>query len=251
MTLKHGDLIGMIFNDISVDEFKPKAGTVEDVIVVAFCLRDRAPAEDLNTFIQRSFIDTLDSDVSNGTDQDGHYLLFVEMERNTEFFKNFQALLKDISNLTGHVQWKVKTYLSNGKEFDYTDPKLEKYVVLNPKEYITKDKFKMANLKEEIEFFFQDTYISDLTIKENTITISDSRRTIQADVVDTGDYDLVIDRNLLKESAFRLTNKSQEQQILENILGNCSVFPIENYLCVGRGDRIILLKNTEIVYKER
>jgi hypothetical protein len=251
MTLKHGDLIGMIFNDVSIDEFKPKAGKVEDVIVVAFCLKDKSPAEDLNTFIQRSFIETLDSDVSNGTDQEGHYLLFVEFDRNDKFFKNFQALLKDIQNLTGRVQWKVRTYLSDGLEFDYTDPKLEKYVVLDPKEYITKDKYKMANIKEDIEFFFQDTYISDLTIQENTITISDNRRTIRADVVDTGDYDMVIDRNLLKESAFRLTNKTQEQQILENILGNCSVFPIENYLCVGRGDRIILLKNTEIVYKGR
>ena len=60
MSLKNGDLAGTILPEVSIDEFQPKAGDEQDVIVVAFYLDDQTPADDLNTFIQRGFIDTLD-----------------------------------------------------------------------------------------------------------------------------------------------------------------------------------------------
>ena len=70
MSLKNGDLAGTILPDVSIDEFEPKAGKDLEVIVVAFYLDDEAPAADLNTFIQRGFIDTLDVEVSPSTDEE-------------------------------------------------------------------------------------------------------------------------------------------------------------------------------------
>src|SRR4249920_668364 len=126
MSLKNGDLAGTVLPDVSIDEFEPKAGDEKDVIVVAFYLDDEEPAEDLNTFIQRGFIDTLDVEVSPNTDEEGRYLVFVEMSRNDTFPNKFQALLKDVENVAGEMEWEIKPYLAD-RTFDVNDPELYTY----------------------------------------------------------------------------------------------------------------------------
>lgn len=248
MSLKNSDLKGTVLDSVSIDEFEPKAGETKDVIVVAFYLTDEAPAKDLNTFIQRGFIDTLDVDVSPSTDEDGNYLVFVEMNRDDSFPNKFQALLKDVENVTGEMKWKVKTYLTDDKEFDYNDPELYNYVIVDPEAYVPKEEFKVKDLKENIEKFLQASYVSRLTIDGNHVTLSDNRRKIVAEVVDVGDYDTVIGRNFLSESAFGVDRKPVEANILEGILGNCHVLPLGKFLCVNRDDQVMLLRNTEIDY---
>lgn len=248
MSLKNGDLRGTVLDCVSLDEFEPKAGETKDVIVVAFFLTDEAPAKDLNTFIQRGFIDTLDVDVSPSTDEDGNYLVFVEMNRDDSFPNKFQALLKDVENVTGDMNWKVKTYLTDDKEFAFNDPELYNYVIVDPESYVPKDEFKVKEIKEGIEKFLQASYMSSLTIDGNIVTLVGNRRKIVAEVVDVGDYDTVIGRNFLAESAFGVNRKPIEATILEGILGDCQILPLGKFLCVSRDDQVMLLKNTEIDY---
>jgi hypothetical protein len=68
-------------------------------------------------------------------------------------------------------------------------------------------------------------------------------------MVDIGDYDTVIGRNFLAESAFDLSSKTTEARAVEHILGNVEVLPIGKFLSVNRGDRVMLLRNTEILYR--
>jgi hypothetical protein len=248
MSLKNGDLAGTILKDVSIDEFEPKAGKDKDVIVVAFYLEDQDPAEDLNTFIQRGFIDTLDVEVSPNTDEEGRYLVFVEMSRDDTFPNKFFALLKDVNNLAGDIDWSIKTYYSGDKTYSPDDPELFNYIILDPTIYVPKDKFKMKEIKEGIDNFFRDSLISDLTIEGNIVTLTHNRRRIVAEVVDVGDYDTVIGRNFLSESAFGVGQNSFEAKVLQSILGNCQILPIEKYLCVNRGDTVMLLKNTQLEY---
>src|ERR1035437_6602055 len=170
MSLKNGDLAGTILPDVSIDEFEPKAGKDLEVIVVAFYLNDEAPAADLNTFIQRGFIDTLDVEVSPNTDEEGRYLVFVEMSRDDTFPNKFQALLKDVGNVSGRMDWQVKTYFSDGKTFAYNDPELYNYVIIEPEDYVPKDEFKMKEIKEAIEEFFGASLVANLTIDGNVVT---------------------------------------------------------------------------------
>jgi len=249
MSLKNGDLKGTIQNSVSIDEFEPKAGETKDVIVVAFYLTDEDPAQDLNTFIQRGFIDTLDVDVSPSTDEDGNYLVFVEMERNDTFPNKFQALLQDIENVTGDMDWKIKTYLTDDREFEFNDPELYNYVITDPESYVPKDEFKMKEISENIEKFLQSTYVTGLTIQGNVVILSGNRRKVVAEVVDVGNYDTVIGRNFLAESAFGVSNKPIEATILESILGNCQILPLGKYLCVSMEDQVMLLKNAELDYR--
>jgi hypothetical protein len=250
MSLMHGDLKGTVLPDVSIDEFTPKAGDVKDVIVVAFYLTDQEPAEDLNTFIQRGVIDTLDVEVSPNTDEDGRYLVFVEMSRNDTFPNKLQALVKDISNLSGKLDWKIKTYLSDDRTFMITDPELYNYIILNPEEYIPKEEFKMKNIKEDIWDFFKNSLVGELTLDDNFIILSGINRKIIAEVIDVGDYDVVIGRNSLSESAFRVDQSPHEAKVLNSILGNCTILPIGNYLSVNSGEKIMLLKNTQIEYRK-
>lgn len=250
MSLKNGDLKNMVHDLVSIDEFEPKAGDEDKVIVVAFYIKDEPPAQDLNTFIQRGFIDTLDVEVSPSTDDEGRYLVFVEMLRDDTFPNKFQALLKDVENLTGDIDWKVRTYYSGGQTFNFNDPELFNFMILNPESYVPKDEFDMTKMKEGIEEFLRSSYITNLTIDDNVVTITGNNRAIIAEVVDVGDYDTVIGRNFLSESAFRVGSNPYEAQVLISILGNCNVLPLGKYLCVNRDDKVMLLKDTRIKYKD-
>ena len=248
MSLSHGDLAGTIFPEISIDEYKPKAGEEREVIVVAFYADDLPPAEDLNTFIQRGFIDTMDVEVSPSTNEDGHYLVFVEMARNETFPNKFLALLEDITNLVGKTDWKISTYLSDGKSFSANDPTLFQYITLSPAEYVPKDKINMDKMEESIRDFFSASLVTHLTIDNNNVIITGNNSKIIAEVIDIGEYDDVIGRNFLSESAFNVGQVPYEAKVLNSILGNCQVLPIEEYICINKDDRMMLLKDTQIKY---
>lgn len=256
MSLSNGDLRGTIFPKITVDDFEPKAGSVKDVIVVTFYVNDLSPATDLNTFIQRGSVKYLDVQVSPNTDPDGNYLVFVELLRNKDFPKEFEHLLKDVQNVSGKMDWKISTYLSDNKTFSMDDSAMYKYIILNPKEYISKAEFYMRKeqdkkkMKERIETFFKDSMLSNLTIEGDTVIMSGNNRKVSAEVVDIGDYDSVIGGNFLSESAFNMDAIPREAHILNNILGNYQILPINRYLCVNKDDSMMLLKNTKIIYKD-
>ena len=249
MSLKTDDLKGTVLEEVSVDEFEPKAGNDKDVIVVAFFLTDKEPAEDLNTFIQRGAIDCLDVEVSPNTDEDGRYLVFVEMGRNSTFFNKFKALLRDIENVAGKTKWKIRTYLSDGSSFEIDDPQLQTYIITDPAKYVSKEKFMKDSLQESVKSFLQNAHINYLNFADNEVIMSTYSNSISAIVEDIGEYDAVIGRNFLAESAFRLTNVPIEAKVLSAMLGVYNVNPIGKFLCVSLGDNVMLLKNTEIKYK--
>jgi hypothetical protein len=247
MSLKNGDLAGTILSTVSIDEFEPKAGDTKEVIVVAFYLNDQEPAEDLNTFIQRGFIDTLDVEVSPNTDEEGRYLVFVEMSRDDTFPNKFQALLKDVNNVAGDMEWEVKPYLSE-HSYQANDPELYNFIITNPDDYVSKDEFTMASMKEDISAFFKTSMVTNLTIDNNSVTLVNNRNKIIAEVVDVGDYDTVIGRNFLSESAFRVGKNPYEANVLEGMLGNCQVLPIDKFLFINQGDKVMLLRNAYLSY---
>lgn len=248
MSLKNGDLSGTILPDVSVDEFEPKAGSEQDVIVVAFYLKDEDPADDLNTFIQRGFVDTLDVEVSPNTDEEGRYLVFVEMSRDETFLNKLTALLLDVGNLTDDHEWKIKTYYSGDQVFSIDDPELASFLILDSNSYVPKDKFKMKDIEESINQFFEGSLVSGLTIQGNVVTLSHYGSKIIAEVVDVGEYDTVIGRNFLSESAFGVGKNSYEAKVLQSMLGNCQVLPLGKFLCVSRDDTVMLLNGTQLQY---
>ena len=258
MSLKNGDLAGTVLPSVSIDEFEPKAGDEKDVIVVAFYLDDQNPADDLNTFIQRGSIDTLDVEVSPNTDEEGRYLVFVEMSRDDTFPNKFQALIKDVENLTGKMDWEIKTYLTGDVVYKFNDPELYNNMMLNPEEYVNKDDSEdiskdeeemKESIQKEVKEFLADSMLIYLNFDGNSVIMGTNSKKVMAEMVDIGDYDTVIGRNFLAESAFDLSSKTTEARAVEHILGNVEVLPIGKFLSVNRDDKVMLLRNTEILYR--
>ena len=107
--VEYGDLQSLVSNTVSVAEFEPKTGTEDDVVVVGFYCKDEAPAQDLASFIEKSVVDILDTEVSPNPDEEGYYMVFVEVE-NEEIMTKALALLDDVSRLTDIQSWELDFY---------------------------------------------------------------------------------------------------------------------------------------------
>ena len=97
--VEHGDLQSLVSSDVSVAEFEPKTGTDDDVVVIGFFCKDEAPAEDIATFIEKSTVNILDTEVSPNPYENGFYLVFVEVE-NENLMQTVFELLDDVSRLS-------------------------------------------------------------------------------------------------------------------------------------------------------
>ena len=107
--VEHGDLQSLVSSDVSVAEFEPKTGTDDDVVVIGFLCKDEAPAEDIATFIEKSTVNILDTEVSPNPDENGFYLVFVEVE-NENLMQTVFELLDDVSRLTEIEEWSIDFY---------------------------------------------------------------------------------------------------------------------------------------------
>ena len=107
--VEFGDLQSLVSSDVSIAEFEPKTGTDDDVVVIGFFCKDEAPANDIATFIEKSTVDILDTEVSPNPDENGFYLVFVEVE-NENLMQTVFELLDDVSRLTEIEEWSVDFY---------------------------------------------------------------------------------------------------------------------------------------------
>jgi hypothetical protein len=111
--LRPGDLEHLILPSVSVDEFEPKSGQPNNVVVVGFFAEDQEPANDLASFIERGSHDILDTEVSPAPDENGRYLIFVEMTRDQSMFDRTIKILKDIEKLVNVSEWDIKFHGSD------------------------------------------------------------------------------------------------------------------------------------------
>ena len=85
--MKHEDLVDLVIPKVSLDEFAPKTGDNKDVIVIGFYVDDLDPAKDLSNFIESGAYETLDCEASPASNEDGHYMVFVEVDRDDKVFE--------------------------------------------------------------------------------------------------------------------------------------------------------------------
>lgn len=109
MGMRTGDLAHMISDLISIDEYESKI-TVEDAIVVAFYCKEYDAAADLNRFIQRSNVDVLETEISHSPTQEGFYVVFVELNRTSDFPDTVIRLLDHLEPLVEIKEFRMKVY---------------------------------------------------------------------------------------------------------------------------------------------
>lgn len=131
--LKAGDLASLVIPLISIDEFESK---IEDnAVVLGFYVKDEEPAVDLNRFIQKSSVGILDTEFSNTATDDGYYMVFVEIARNSETPLKIYRILKSLIPLidVGINDWQFTIYHHDGV-YDLTPRRLEIMLRVEPKE---------------------------------------------------------------------------------------------------------------------
>lgn len=137
--LEQGDLARLVHNKLHIDEFKSKMGEDADILVLSIKTSEKKSAEDLMNFIERGYEWVLDADISTGELDDGDYLVFVELERNSEAANNIVELIEDIINLTNQKMsdWRFQ-YQKNKKEYPLLTRYIKQIVPLSPDQYIEK-----------------------------------------------------------------------------------------------------------------
>ena len=137
--LEQGDLDRLVHNKLHVDEFKSKMGSDADIIVLSFKVDGKEPARDLMNFIERGYDWILDADISSGELDDGQYLVFAELERDTAAAKHIYQLMSDIMNLTDTdlSDWKFQ-YRKNSREHDITSDNIADIIPMTPESYRSK-----------------------------------------------------------------------------------------------------------------
>lgn len=104
------DLRGHISNLVSIDQYKSKTDNDRNVIVIAYKVKDKNPAQDLSQFIE-SGLDLLDVDISPGPDTDGYYTVYVEIERDSQSISKILKITEDVSRLDEEItQWMFTSY---------------------------------------------------------------------------------------------------------------------------------------------
>lgn len=149
--LEYGDLKRLIRPVLQIDGFKSKMGDDDDIVVLCFTVYEKLAADDLMNFLENSYEDVLDSEVSPGEKDDGSHLVFVEMSRDPSLPYTINDIVLDILNLTEQKieDWSF-TYYRDREKRALTVENLESVIPLTPREYRARfEKKKKSPTSEE------------------------------------------------------------------------------------------------------
>ena len=107
--VKYNELKSLVKSQVTIADFEPKVGTTDDVTVVTFYVNDEKPADDLARFIERGVNEILDTEVSPTADENGMYLVFVEI-KNEDLMRKVFEILEDINGLVDIEEWTIDFY---------------------------------------------------------------------------------------------------------------------------------------------
>lgn len=107
--VKYNELKSLVKSQVTIADFEPKVGTTDDVTVVTFYVNDEKPADDLARFIERGVNEILDTEVSPTADENGMYLVFVEI-KNEDLMRKVFEILEDITGLVDIKEWTIDFY---------------------------------------------------------------------------------------------------------------------------------------------
>ena len=235
--LQKGDLINCVENSFTVDQFTSKMGNDRDVTVLRFRVKDKFPAIDMMEFIEKGYPFVLDADISSGEERDGHYSVFVEIERSKKLPGQIKNIIEGLSSLTNIQDWRFRFYKEvEGK--DFSEESITESIPLTPEDYdINLNEQRTTDVKE---FFDQGT--AEVSVDENLNVIFQKpyASPLSVELKYLGDYD-EIKNNL--PGAIQVDESSASQTVfLSKFLGNYEIHKINDEFLVRNGDRAAVIK---------
>ena len=150
MTVKYGEMENLVNSVISIDQYKPKIGEASETIVVAFEVFNEKGANDLSNLIETDVTESLDVDTSQGPNNNGNYLVFVEFTRDENLHKNIMEIMNCVSNVTQITEWQYEYYKGDTKQ-DLNEDNLSNTVLDNQQQYVLKYAQQNETVNEENE----------------------------------------------------------------------------------------------------
>ena len=137
MTVRYGEMTNLVNAVISIDQYKPNIGEVSETVVLGFEVDVELAASDLSNLIETDVVESLDVDMSQGPNNRGKHMVFVEFTRGPKLYENIRDILKVVSNVTTITEWKFEYYKGEGA-IDLNEENLKDSVLDNPQEYVLK-----------------------------------------------------------------------------------------------------------------
>jgi len=231
------DLKGFVNETFTLDQYRSKMGEDQDVVVIGFRVSEKAPATDLMEFIERGYPFVLDADISSGEERDGHYQVFVEIERTPKFPGQLKELLSGVSRLTDNYDWRFR-YFKDMKGQKFTEEAITETVPLDQESY----KSKVLEIKNtEVAEFFNQGATEVALDEDNTIVVKKPYSgPIGMELLAMGEY------NEISESipgGIQLDEASQSQvAFLEKYLGNYDINKIDGKFLIRNGQKAMIVK---------
>jgi hypothetical protein len=245
MNLRHGDLRDCVLKKISIDQYEPKTGNSEDTIVVAFQTPEQAAGIDLHSFFNSGKKYIKDTDVSPNKNDDGFYMVFLEIDRDEKSVERILEIMQDAENLTGHLNWEGTTHIHDDP-FPI-DENLSQYIMSSPDEYQTRDQWEdsqmlVANESAVLEFL-KDSSLQDVNISENTVTMKYYDTNAILELVAIGKASDVMQNVGIAESALKPLDSTMKN--FNKMLGEMNAVKIDEYIVIFHP-----VQNTVMVTKE-
>jgi hypothetical protein len=150
--IKHNDLVDLVQDIVSIDQYKSKIGDDANIVVVAFKIADKDPAMDLSQFLETGHPAALDVDLSPGPDPEGNYTVFVEFDRNSRLFEVINNMLEDVKRADNSIsEFKFVSY-EEKTPLDWNQENFEKGVITSSYDYTLKHNPDAVAISERIKF---------------------------------------------------------------------------------------------------
>jgi hypothetical protein len=150
--IKHNDLVDLIQDIVSIDQYKSKIGDDANIVVVAFKIADKDPAMDLSQYLETGHLAAHDVDLSPGPDAEGNYSVFLEFDRNSRLFDSINGVLEDIKRVDNSISdFKFVSY-EEKTPVEWNQENFNKNVITSSYDYTIKHNPDAVAISERIKF---------------------------------------------------------------------------------------------------
>lgn len=150
--IKHNELVDLILDTFSIDQYKSKIGDDSNIVVVAFKVLDSDPAQDLSQFLETGHEDALDVDVSPGPDEEGNYTVFIEFDRNSRLYDAITRVLADVQRVNNTIKNFTFTSYEDALPVVWSREAFDKNVISSSYDYTIKHNPDAKQISERMKF---------------------------------------------------------------------------------------------------
>lgn len=235
--LQAGDLRMLVDNIFEIDSYASKMGEDKEIVVVAFTVKSKEPADDLVDFVENGYDFVLDADTSPGELSDGKYKVFVEIERNRHITKQILELLNGLGYLTEIEDFKFR-YHKSFHSLDADADNLDEMVPQTKEDYeVTVQEGVMNNFSN----FFGRSYLENVSVDHEDIVFQKKyAEPLRMRITDFGTkaevYDNIVGPIMLEGSSM------SEIMYFTKYVGNYNITKIGNVFVFENGKHAVALE---------